>query len=315
MKLLLNIFILLITFNLYSQEFTIEQQYKQAMTNAKTAFEAKQYSEAVMFYREALKIKPDALLPKYKIEDIRTIYIKKEMASVKPKTSEKQKKKSNKKQQKEDKVLAEKIKTEATKKMNNDADKIQQELKNIDVVDINDDTEINLDSEDISITDIESDKQTIVKKIDTKNSNLSVKSDKQTKNNVSVMQKRTVPEIKQTSVKESEKKKNEQPKHIDSSKKNQQTKQSSTTKKKWIEQENEKLAKKYPNKKTVEEIDKTGKHITRIIMNINNKVTIYLKVHHNWGATYYFIDEVGRELRSINQQYFNLMTNLETYGN
>lgn len=52
-----------------------EQRYKDAMQNAKTAFDAKMYSDALYFYREALKIKPDAKLPRYKIEDIRTIYI------------------------------------------------------------------------------------------------------------------------------------------------------------------------------------------------------------------------------------------------
>ena len=49
-------------------------------------------------------------------------------------------------------------------------------------------------------------------------------------------------------------------------------------------------------------------------MNIDNKVVIYLKVKHSWGATYFFIDEVGQELKSISATYFNLMTNLKTYG-
>ncbi len=319
MRLLLIISVILLAFGSYSQEFTTEQQYKQAMANAKMAFEAKQYSEAVMFYREALKIKPEALLPKYKIEDIRTIYIKKEMASVKPQTPEEPKKKNKKKQQQEEKLLAEKVKVEATRKMNRDADKIQKELKNIDVIDINEDLEINLENEDIDIINIESDKQTGVKKIDTKKSNLSVKSNIQTDNNVSVMQKRTVSENKQKPEKK------EQPKQVEKTRKNiperekktitQTTKVSVKNKEEWIKQENERLVKKYPNKKTVEEIDKPGKHITRVIMNIDNTVTIYLKVHHSWGATYYFIDDIGRELRSINQQYFNLMTNLDTYEN
>ena len=73
-------FLFLLTFCLlptisFSQTSDSEQQYKAAMQNAKTAFDAKMYSEALYFYREALKIKPDAKLPRYKIEDIRTIYI------------------------------------------------------------------------------------------------------------------------------------------------------------------------------------------------------------------------------------------------
>ena len=75
-KHLIIVIILLITSTLsYSQESATEQQYKAAMQNAKTAFDAKMYSEALYFYREALKIKPDAKLPRYKIEDIRTMYI------------------------------------------------------------------------------------------------------------------------------------------------------------------------------------------------------------------------------------------------
>lgn len=83
----------------------------------------------------------------------------------------------------------------------------------------------------------------------------------------------------------------------------------------WIEAETEKLRMQYPDQKTVLESDQPGRHITRVIMNIDNKISIYLKVKHNWGATFFFEEVIGKEnLQSINEIYFNKMTNLATYG-
>lgn len=80
----------------------------------------------------------------------------------------------------------------------------------------------------------------------------------------------------------------------------------------FIEKENQRLVEKYPNKKTVETIEKPGKIITRVVMNIDQKVTVYLKVKHGWGATYYFIEEIGFEPKSVSGIYFNRMTDLTT---
>ena len=81
------------------------------------------------------------------------------------------------------------------------------------------------------------------------------------------------------------------------------------------EAEMQKLRVQYPEQKTVLEIDQPGKHITRVIMNIDNKISVYLKVKHSWGATFFFEDEIGEDnLRRISELTFNKMTNLATYG-
>ncbi len=85
-------------------------------------------------------------------------------------------------------------------------------------------------------------------------------------------------------------------------------------KKAWKDAEKQKLRKQYPEQKTVLEIDQPGKHITRVIMNVDNDISVYLKVKHSWGATFFFEEEVGEDLRSITEVYFNKMTDLQNYG-
>ena len=157
----------------WAQEFDKKEQYNQAMQNAKQAFEAQQFSEAVMFYREAIKINPNARLPKYKIEDIRTIYIEKELDSIKIVTpaAEKTKKKKKKEIEAEKVLVAEKVKVEATRKMNEDADKAQEELKtlNVYVIEIDEDLDPLEVEKELQIDDIEGDKEVLIKKIEIKN--------------------------------------------------------------------------------------------------------------------------------------------------
>ncbi|MBI9067532.1 MAG: hypothetical protein JEZ09_09595 [Salinivirgaceae bacterium] len=322
---LLPILLLYVLCNfLAAQDFDAEQQYNQAMTNAKQAFEAKQYSQAVMFYREAIKIKPDALLPKYKVEDIRTIYIEKELDLVKvePLTTKngKVKKKKKKEIQAEEELLTEKAKEIATVKMNEEAEKELAELKelNISVIEINEDEEV-LETGDIQ--NIQKDREIGMDELEQKTAAKIEGKSISDSNNQITLTAREFPEMSKdliVKVEEKELMNAEKPKPIMTkpvytvSKPKEMTPEDKAI---WVEHEKEKLAKQYPNKKTVEEIDKPGKHITRVIMNIEGKVTIYMIVKHSWGATFYFKDEIGQDLTSINQQYFNLMTDLNTYNN
>jgi hypothetical protein len=373
----LHIFILFLGVQIaQSQQFDTKQQYNQAMANAKQAFEAKQFSEAVMFYREAIKINPEARLPKYKIEDIRTIYIEKEIDNkLNAKAKQPKKKKLTKKEAQVEKLQVKQLaEQEATRKMNEDADKATAELQNlnVEVVDINETLEDIKDESSMKIDPVEDDKdaklaikatkvnesdddfhvdETIqideveaekpakisikatevqesdddlliedtdnVEKLDDdKKTNLSIRvvevnneiEELDDDSQIEIVEQKAIPE-------ELPQKRKIEPIKIVKIAPSQPKQMSAEEKEKWIEKEKNRLAQVYPNKKNIEEIEKPGKQITRVIMNIDNKVTVYLKVKHSWGATYFFIDDVGQELRSINQQYFNLMTNLKTYGN
>ena len=301
--------ILLITSTLsYSQESASEQQYKAAMQNAKTAFDAKMYSEALYFYREALKIKPDAKLPRYKIEDIRTMYIDdgiKEIAENKKVTQD------------EAKIEAE---TKADERIEAEIEQAQKELETLKVATIiSIDEETVVDDENLDIADVEPTLET--KQPEPEPEPIVVEPAKEEPKTIVEPEPQPVVEQPVVPIKE-------EPKPVEPEKKTVVTKQpivkpakpaprqlTDEEKEAHKEAEMQQLKIRYPEQKTVLEIDQPGKHITRVIMNIDNKVSVYLKVKHSWGPTFYFQDEIGEDnLRSISEQTFNKMTNLATYG-
>ena len=309
-KHLIIVIILLITSTLsYSQESATEQQYKAAMQNAKTAFDAKMYSEALYFYREALKIKPDAKLPRYKIEDIRTMYIDdgiKEIAENKQIAQEEVKKQAEAK---------------ADERIETEIEQAQKELETLRVAAvINIEEETVVYNENIDIADVEPTLETkqpepepeiiepepepvVVQQVE-----IAKEEPKPVAEPIKDEPKPTVEPVK-TTIKS-------KPQPIVSQPKPTATRPL-TKEEKEIRKEAEiqQLRVKYPEQKTVLEIDQPGKHITRVIMNIDNNISVYLKVKHSWGATFFFEDEIGEDnLRSISEVTFNKMTNLATYG-
>jgi len=313
------IFFLLIADLVMSQEFSINDQYKQAMQNAKMAFEAKQYSQAVMFYREAQLIKPNELLPRYKIEDIRTIYIKEELDSLKAvpvqvaKQPEKKSKKETEVEELQLKVMAEQ---QATQKMYNQADQVKNELTALvvtaEVLQIDDNPTV--EDDNVIVNDIAPDRQTAISNLENRKAQPIDNQSTQNEQGLTVT-KREIPVVNLASdsinVKEEPQTQliivKQKPVEIKDA---PQPKEKS---KEWIERENDRLVKLYPNLKTVEEIDQPGKHITRVIMNIDNQIIVYLKVKHDWGATFFFVNEIGLDPVSISETYFNLKTNIATY--
>lgn len=301
-----------------SQTTDTEQRYKDAMQNAKTAFDAKMYSDALYFYREALKIKPDAKLPRYKIEDIRTMYIDENLKEI---TDNQTVAEPQAKQQAETKA-DEQIEAEVTKA----ASEIET-LKLVANVMVIDDEPTETE-EDIEIDELIQSRQVLaLTEIDTKG-DAKIELNNTQKTEIKKVSRQSVaPKSEETQVEEMPKPEKPQveekskpkvvtekpkPTHQPVSKPKQMTEEE---RKAWIEAEQGKLRLQYPEQKTVLEIDQPGKHITRVIMNIDNKISIYLKVKHNWGATFFFEEVIGKDnLQSINEIYFNKMTNLATYG-
>ena len=68
------------------------------------------------------------------------------------------------------------------------------------------------------------------------------------------------------------------------------------------------LKAKYSKNKTVEFIEKPNRKITRVIINENQKIIIYIKVVYNWGATFYFIQDEYDHFRNISQTYYEIQT-------
>lgn len=290
--------LLLVTISLSAQTSDSEQQYKAAMQNAKTAFDAKMYSEALYFYREALKIKPDAKLPRYKIEDIRTIYIDdgiREIAENKQIAQEEVKKQAEAK---------------ADERIETEIEQAQKELETLKVATvINIDEEPVIVDENLDIDDVEPTLET--KQPEPEPEPKAIEPESVATQPVEPVKEEPKPivEPKKTTVVSkphpivSKPKPRPQPAMTDEEKEARK------------EAEIQKLRVQYPEQKTVLEIDQPGKHITRVIMNIDNKISVYLKVKHSWGATFFFEDEIGEDnLRSISELTFNKMTNLATYG-
>ena len=316
--------LLLVTISLSAQTIDSEQQYKAAMQNAKTAFDAKMYSDALYFYREALKIKPDAKLPRYKIEDIRTIYIDdgiKEIAENKQIAQEEVKKQAEAK-------ADERIETEIEQ-----AQKEFETLKVATVISIEEETVVY--DENIDIADVEPTLETKQQEPDPEPEIIEpepVVPKEEPQPIVEPVKEEPKPAIEQPAPKEEKpapKAEEPAPKPVQPAPKpapaktvskpapnpaNQPKQMSEEEKKAWKENEIKKLRQQYPEQKTVLEFDQPGKHITRIIMNVDNEITVYLKVKHNWGATFFFVEEIGEDLRSIDEVTFNKKTNLQNYG-
>lgn len=64
------------------------------------------------------------------------------------------------------------------------------------------------------------------------------------------------------------------------------------------------LKETYPNGKTVEEFDLEGRHVVRTIFFDGDFRRVLVKVEHNWGGVYYFIDELHIGNRCITREAY-----------
>lgn len=70
------------------------------------------------------------------------------------------------------------------------------------------------------------------------------------------------------------------------------------------------LLNRYPNERTVEEINEPYKKLTKVIINRDKSVNIYLKVEHKWGGIFFFKDNTPYPLENISKSYFEVETKL-----
>lgn len=64
----------------------------------------------------------------------------------------------------------------------------------------------------------------------------------------------------------------------------------------------------YPLGRSVEEYELEKKHITRVVMKYSDKQKVLLKVKHDWGAVYYFVDESPLTTRCVSRAVYERET-------
>jgi hypothetical protein len=68
------------------------------------------------------------------------------------------------------------------------------------------------------------------------------------------------------------------------------------------------LLEKYPDTRTIEIEEDFAKKTTRVIINKDSRVYIYLKVEHAWGGVYYFVDRTPLHPENISKAFFDSET-------
>lgn len=290
-KIIIILFCLIIINNyLFSQENkndSIKVLYNRTIKIANELYKNKHYNESIAYYKAAKRLDENEKLPQFRLEDIKTIFIKYDIAS--------------------DREEAQKIIDKVQEKIasEDEQNKIDDFLYDIDTTALaeNRKKQIKIDSllAKNTIKSKQQSKPISETKIKTENTTIThpvlytkpVEKTNEPKKNIEVVEEK--PNIVQVPVENKETK----PKKVNQSKP-------------VIDEEevNRKLIKKYPDEKTIENIEKPNKKIKKVIINKNGKVTIYLKVVHNWGATYYFVDRslLNENNRDITQREFFAQT-------
>ncbi len=267
-----------------SKNDSINNLYKETIKIANELYKNKHYNESVSYYKAAKRLNPNEKLPQFRLEDIKTIFIKYDIAANKEEAQK----------------IIDKIKEKTA--IENKKNKSDNFFYDIDTSALakNRENQKNIDSL-ISYYNIN--KDTLIKQKSKKNTTTNktiitspVLFDKKDTTNIpdkiNISQK---PETKQNN---------------DTTKINK--KQNKKISKPVIDEEkiNKELAKKYPNTKTVENITAKHKKIKKVIINKNGKVTIYLKVMHDWGGIYYFVDKsyLQQKNQDITQREFYAQT-------
>ncbi len=81
MRYFIGVVVLLMLLNpvLAQDKTETEVKYKQTIKHANRLFKEGKFIESIIYYKEAQAVNPDENLPKYRIEDIKTIYVNQEL--------------------------------------------------------------------------------------------------------------------------------------------------------------------------------------------------------------------------------------------
>ena len=268
-----------------------EIYYKQALDQANQYYKEQKYAESVVFYRKALKIKPEERLPKYRIEDVYTLFLTNDVVA----TKEEAKQLVAEVEMSFDNYKNEEVfikKTEEPRKV----ETIQAiESKKTEQIQTQKLPEKEIVAPTMGVSTKSAIKEDVPAKIEPKPIEKPL---------IAEQSKPKVPETKIVEQKPTaivETKPKETPKtFVEPKPIPTQTKVAPTEE----FESNDKLLQKYTAKKTVEVITEPTKTITNVYINSGAEVIVYSKVKHSWGGEFYFAKYPSLPKKNISLQHF-----------
>ncbi|HBF88248.1 MAG TPA: hypothetical protein DDX39_06360 [Bacteroidales bacterium] len=254
----------------------IDVQYKEFITKANALYKEQKFAESVVYFRKALKIKPQERLPQYKIEDIYTLFLVNDVV----KTKEEANRLVSEIEMSLDNIGNEEVFIQESNKIEPIADVVNKETQPISetlVTEVKKEPVLvhpSIGVEQKPITEVE---KIEVSEVQTKeikaNENLETRVIKPEE--VKVVESKPITKV-----------------------------EAPTINPVIVEDENRKLQVQYPNEKTVEVTEDVNKKVITIIINRGGEVVIYTKVKHSWGGIFFFAKYPGLPKKNISEQHF-----------
>lgn len=293
----------------YSQILSLEflkdttqkgKHYIRLIFHADSLYKSRNFQKAIDVYNEAYLLKPKEQYPRFKAEDIRTLYMKPEVVKVEKKQEETNeygwaKRYREKMEREEKKKLLAEGKSTNEKKNEKKEKVVVEEKKEIKTNQLDEKTKKEDEARLKNFQELKAKEDADDKKKADDHKNAVESIGKTTKANVK--QEKEIVTISDVIIQKS---KEEEQKRIYAN--------VSISQDIKPEDEQKLLSAKYPNEKTVETITEKTKTTTQVIINKGGVVTIYLKVAHNWGQIFYFVKEPSSPMKSISRDYFERFT-------
>lgn len=289
------------TFKLTSESPKELNEYSKIITHANKLYSNKNYAESVIWYRKALKLKPEDKFAKFRIEDVYTLFIVNKLVKIKTEADSLVNEIELSYNVEEfDKVVSAKL-TQARKIFEEPKrDEIGEFLaKNKELSEKN---EVPVEKAELIAENKTKVEETIAKKAEPVIKKENIQTVNEIKPNINKTDiDKTEPNINkldETTVKPAGK--NEITPVIAQEIKPKTSNEDKEKQEKIINE----LKEKYPAKRTVEQIDDSNKKVTRITYNDNGNITIYTKTIHSWGGIFFFMEKPPLVPQSISEEYF-----------
>ncbi len=279
---------------------SINNLYSRTINIANELYKNKHYNESIAYYKAAKRLNPNEKLSQFRLEDIKTIFIKHDIAANRDEAQK----------------IIDKVQEKIALK--NEKNKVDDFFYDIDTTALakNNENQKRIDSlvASLNIDANAPNKKNKKETSEVKNTVVThpvLFTEKPKKANPPKVDKAKKDTIKQKEIIVEQPKKDIKPEENKATV-NIEEKPQKKSEPVIIDEEkiNRELAQKYPDTKTVENITKKHKKIKKVIINKDGKVTIYLKIIHDWGATYYFVDRsyLKQKNRDITQREFYAQT-------